>query len=1243
MPSSVLLEVPALADFNKAWAELTDWLSRLDREIKSQRVKVGDLDDINDMIIKQKAILQDLEQRRPQLDELITAAQNLKNKTSNQEARTIITDRIEKIQSQWDEVHGYLQSRRQQLQEMLKDSTQWLEAKREAEQVLEQAKAKLESWKGISYTMEALKKQNTELKQFSKEIRQWQINVDVANDMALKLLRDYSADDTRNVQLMTDSINASWAAINKRVCEREAALESALRMLQQFYLDLEKFLAWLTEAETTANVLQDATHKEKTLEDAKMVRDLMKQWQELQAEIDAHTDIFHNLDENGQKILRSLEGSEDATLLQRRLDNMNLRWSELRKKSLNIRSHLDASTDQWKRLHLSLQELLAWLQLKEDELKQQAPIGGDLPTVQKQNDIHRTFKRELKTKEPVIRSALETVRIFLAEQPVEAVEKVCPEPRDLSPEERAHNASKLLQRQADEVRAEWDKLNAQSADWQKKIDDALERLQGLQEAMDELDLKLRQAEAFKGSWQPVGDLLIDSLQDHLEKVKVYRAELVPLKEKVHHVNELARRFTPADIQLSQYNLSCVEDLNTRWKVLQVAVDERIKQLHEAHRDFGPTSQHFLTTSVQGPWERAISPNKVPYYINHETQTTCWDHPKMTELYQSLADLNNVRFSAYRTAMKLRRLQKALCLDLLSLSAACDALDQHNLKQNDQPMDILQIINCLTTIYDRLEQEHNNLVNVPLCVDMCLNWLLNVYDTGRTGRIRVLSFKTGVVSLCKAHLEDKYRYLFKQVASSTGFCDQRRLGLLLHDSIQIPRQLGEVASFGGSNIEPSVRSCFQFANNKPEIEAALFLDWMRLEPQSMVWLPVLHRVAAAETAKHQAKCNICKECPIIGFRYRSLKHFNYDICQSCFFSGRVAKGHKMHYPMVEYCTPTTSGEDVRDFAKVLKNKFRTKRYFAKHPRMGYLPVQTVLEGDNMETPVTLINFWPVDSAPASSPQLSHDDTHSRIEHYASRLAEMENTNGSYLNDSISPNESIDDEHLLIQHYCQSLNQESPLSQPRSPAQILISLESEERGELERILADLEEENRNLQAEYDRLKQQHDHKGLSPLPSPPEMMPVSPQSPRDAELIAEAKLLRQHKGRLEARMQILEDHNKQLESQLHRLRQLLEQPQADAKVNGTTLSSPSTSLQRSGSSQPMLLRVVGSQTSETMGEDELLSPPQDTSTGLEEVMEQLNNSFPSSRGHNVGSLFHMADDLGRAMETLVTVMTDDKVLE
>ena len=54
-------------------------------------------------------------------------------------------------------------------------------------------------------------------------------------------------------------------------------------------------------------------------------------------------------------------------------------------------------------------------------------------------------------------------------------------------------------------------------------------------------------------------------------------------------------------------------------------------------------------------------------------------------------------------------------------------------------------------------------------------------------------------------------LFRQISDNSGHADSKKLGLLLHDCVQIPRQLGEIAAFGGSNIEPSVRSCFEMVS------------------------------------------------------------------------------------------------------------------------------------------------------------------------------------------------------------------------------------------------------------------------------------------------------------------------------------------------------------------------------------------------------------------------------------------------
>ncbi|XP_047663229.1 utrophin isoform X2 [Tachysurus fulvidraco] len=1193
--SALLSEAPlSAACVSDRATELADWLQLIQQMLKSSIVTVGDTDEIRTTISRLEVTKGDLEQRHPQLEEIFTQAQNIKNKTSDLDVRTSISEKLEKVRSQWDGTQHGVEARLLQLDHMTTHSEQWQDQWARVKALIGQNEAR--SHNLLQMSRDPLTKQIGDNKAFLQDLSREHVTVAAFNELCNQLLQDYASDDTRRVKEVMDKTVMSWNSVNNRASDRQALLDSELKSLQMSLRELEGFLKWLQEAETTVNVLADASQREELSQDSAHLRELKGQLDDIQVEIDAHNDVFKSVDGNKLRMVKALGSSEEAVFLQQRLDDMNHRWNELKAKSANIRAHLEASAERWSRLLSVLEELWRWICQKDDELTKQMPIGGDVPTLLQQYNHCSALRAELKEREHVVVSTLDQARMFLADQPIEGPE----EPRknlqsktELSPEEKAQRVARAIRKQAAEVRERWERLLGHVGGWHEQVERSLEKLQDLQSTMDQLDVHLSRPEEVKGRWQPVGDLLIDSLQDHINKTTAFRDEVAPLKQEVLAVNVLASELAPLDVQLSSTTSRQLDNLNTRWNVLQVAIEERLKLLQEAHRDFGPSSQHFLSTSVQMPWQRAVSQNKVPYYINHQTQTTCWDHPKMTELYHSLADLNHVRFSAYRTAMKIRRLQKALCLDLLDLSVAQSMFQQHKLNVNSAQLSVPEVINCLTSVYDDLEQEHKDLVNVPLCVDMCLNWLLNVYDTGRSGKIRVLSMKIGLLSLCKGHLEEKYRCLFNQVSSPGDTCDQRQLGLLLHDAIQIPRQLGEVAAFGGSNIEPSVRSCFQHVTNKVELEPSHFVDWMRLEPQSMVWLPVLHRVAAAETAKHQAKCNICKECPIVGFRYRSLKHFNYDVCQSCFFSGRTAKGHKLNYPMVEYCTPTTSGEDMRDFTKVLKNKFRSKKYFAKHPRLGYLPVQTVLEGDNIETL-------------AQSPQLPHDDTHSRIEQYASRLAQMERSNGSLPTDSSSATGSMDEEHALILQYCQTLGAEaascsqpqSPTHTPKShalgmhgttqalqsPAQILQAVEKEERGELERVITRLEEEQRSLRREYEQLRERHRGGAES-------VMSTEGAAPDEADLLAEAKLLRQHKGRLEARMQILEDHNKQLESQLYRLRQLLHQPELDSAVNG-------------GSS-------LGSLSQEARGRPEHTDDflEHSSSSDMTELMEQINNSFPT----------------------------------
>ncbi|XP_072751354.1 dystrophin, isoforms A/C/F/G/H isoform X4 [Anoplolepis gracilipes] len=1200
-----------VAGLDKSVLQIRDWLTVEEGMLRQQSVVVGDVDEIMHLLDKQKNVLRELEQKKPQLDELVHTAENLRADTNRQQLHGKVT----KLREHWDETNSKVMQRKTQLDMMLGDSQRYEAKRNEVEVWLARMETRLERMRAVGHTADVLEAQLREQKSFHAELHQYKHHIELFNQLTQKLIAVYQQDDTTRVKKMTETINQRYNNLNTSIINRGKLLHSAMNSLHNFDRSLDKFLAWLSEAESSMEGLEAEADRLGGRRDQGALRRPQHQLKDLQSEIETHRDVYASLNGTGRKLLSSLASQDDAVMLQRRLDEMNQRWHHLKAKSMAIRNRLESNTEHWNALLLSLRELIEWVIRKDTELTGLGPVCGDVAALQKQQDDHRGFRRQLEDKRPVVENNLLSGRQYIANEPPLSDTSDSEAGRELdgdsrgyrSAEEQARELTRSIRREVNKLSEQWNALIERSDAWKRKLDDTSNKICVFQKSLEDLSSRMAAAEAIQSGWQSPNDA--NEATELLEQLQKFGERLVPIQRNIEDANDQASVFASSSVIVSHALLAKLEDLNTRWKVLQVAVDERYKLLSGFGKDGStPGSQAFLASSVEPPWERALTPAKVPYYINHQLETTHWDHPKMIELMSSLADLNEVRFSAYRTAMKLRTVQKRLCLDMLSLSTALEQFDSHGLRaQNDKLIDIPDMVTVLTSLYEVIAADNPAQVSVPLCIDLAINWLLNVYDSQRTGQIRVLSFKVGLVLLCKGHLEEKYRYLFRLIADPNRLVDQRKLGLLLHDCIQVPRQLGEVAAFGGSNIEPSVRSCFEKAGkDKNEIEAVHFLSWLQQEPQSMVWLPVLHRLSAAETAKHQAKCNICKEYPIIGFRYRCLKCFNFDMCQNCFFSGRKAKNHKLTHPMQEYCTATTSGEDVRDFTRALRNKFKSKRYFKKHPRVGYLPVQTVLEGDALESP-------------APSPQHSSlsQDMHSRLEMYASRLAEVElsRTRSNSTPDS-------DDEHQLIAHYCQSLNGGDNINVPRSPVQVMAAIDAEQREELEAMIRELEEENATLQAEYERLRSKQT----------PGSTPEDGHSTRqpDCDMIAEAKLLRQHKGRLEARMQLLEDHNRQLEAQLQRLRQLLDEPNASSPSKTGTLQTRSVTASQLATDSPAKMNghyhdSPGGGNSNEGRVSSLERPPPPPHS--------------HSVAHNVGNLLHMAGDLGKAVGELVTVMTED----
>uniref|UniRef100_A0A8C8E642 Dystrobrevin n=1 Tax=Otus sunia TaxID=257818 RepID=A0A8C8E642_9STRI len=476
----------------------------------------------------------------------------------------------------------------------------------------------------------------------------------------------------------------------------------------------------------------------------------------------------------------------------------------------------------------------------------------------------------------------------------------------------------------------------------------------------------------------------------------------------------------------------------------------------------------------------------------------------------------IRLSTYRTACKLRFVQKRCNLHLVDIWNMIEAFRDNGLNTLDHntEINVSRLETIISSIYYQLNKRlpSTHQISVEQSISLLLNFMIAAYDSEGHGKLTVFSVKAMLATMCGGKILDKLRYIFSQISDSNGLMIFTKFDQFLKEVLKLPTAVFEGPSFGYT--EHSVRTCFP---QQKKIMLNMFLDTLMADPppQCLVWLPLMHRLAHVENVFHPVECSYCRCESMMGFRYRCQQCHNYQLCQNCFWRGHANGPHSNQHQMKEHSS-------WKSPAKKLSHAISKSLGCvpSREPPRPVFPEQP-------EKPLDLAHIVP------PRPLTNMNDT--MVTHMSSGAP---TPTKSVLD---SPGR-LDEEHRLITRYAARLAAEAG-NAPRPPTDLGFSFDANKQQR--QLIAELENKNREILQEIQRLRLEHEQ-ASQPTPEKAQQNPT---------LLAELRLLRQRKDELEQRMSALQESRRELMVQLEGLMKLLKGPKTDPTHRGAASPVPS----------------------------------------------------------------------------------------
>uniref|UniRef100_A0A673LY46 Dystrobrevin n=1 Tax=Sinocyclocheilus rhinocerous TaxID=307959 RepID=A0A673LY46_9TELE len=276
------------------------------------------------------------------------------------------------------------------------------------------------------------------------------------------------------------------------------------------------------------------------------------------------------------------------------------------------------------------------------------------------------------------------------------------------------------------------------------------------------------------------------------------------------------------------------------------------------------------------------------------------------------DLDSIRLSTYRTACKLRFIQKRCNLHLVDIWNIMEVFRENRLNSMNlnTEFSVSHLQAILSTIFYQLNKRlpTTHQINVDQSISYLLNFLLAAYDPEGVGKISGFVLKMALAALCGGKILDKLRYVFSQISDPNGVMIYPQFDQFLREVLKLPMTVFEGPSFGYT--EQSTRTCFP---QEKKVSLNVFLDTFVSDPppQCLVWLPLMHRLANVENVFHPVECSYCHSQSMMGFRYRCQQCDNYQLCQECFWRGHASGSHSNQHQMKEYMSWKSPAKKLSD--------------------------------------------------------------------------------------------------------------------------------------------------------------------------------------------------------------------------------------------------------------------------------------------------------------------------------------------